>query len=71
VDTDPADIWWEILTVHLLWPAERVGRGDMGHGARAGLPPRVEDIEPDDDDAQAQRLVTIQLSGTMASPARI
>jgi hypothetical protein len=63
VDADPADIWWEILTVHLLWPAERVGRGDMGHGARAGLPPRVEDIEPDDDDAQAQRLVTIQFSG--------
>jgi hypothetical protein len=63
VDADPADIWWEILTVHLLWPAERIGRGDMGHGARAGLPPRVEDIEPDDDDAQAQRLVTIQFSG--------
>jgi hypothetical protein len=52
IDTDPADIWWEILTVHLAWPAERIGRGDMGHGARAGLPPRVEDIEPDDADAQ-------------------
>jgi hypothetical protein len=63
IDTDPADIWWEILTVHLQQPAERIGRGDMGHGARAGLPPRVEDIEPDDDDAQAKRLVTIQLSG--------
>jgi hypothetical protein len=36
----------------------------MGHGARAGLPPRVEDIEPGDDDAQAKRLVTIALSGT-------
>jgi hypothetical protein len=64
VDADLADIWWEILTEHLLQPAERIGRGDMGHGARAGLPPRVEDIEPDDVDAQAQRLVTIALSGT-------
>jgi hypothetical protein len=62
-DADLADIWWEILTIHLQQPAERIGRGDMGHGARAGLPPRVEDIEPDDDDAQAKRLVTIQLSG--------
>jgi hypothetical protein len=63
IDADLADIWWETLTVHLEQPAERIGRGDMGHGARAGLPPRVEDIEPGDDDAQANRLVTIQLSG--------
>jgi hypothetical protein len=63
LDTDPADIWWELLTVYLQWPAERIGRGDMGHGARAGLPPRVEDIEPGDDDAQAKRLVTLQLKG--------
>jgi hypothetical protein len=62
-DTDFADIWWEILTIHGQQPAERIGRGDMGHGARAGLPPRVEDIEPGDEDAQAKRLVTIQLSG--------
>jgi hypothetical protein len=62
-DADLADIWWEILTIHDQQPAERIGRGDMGHGARAGLPPRVEDIEPGDDDAQAKRLVTIQLSG--------
>jgi hypothetical protein len=63
IDTDLADIWWEILTLHLQWPAERIGRGDMGHGARAGLPPRVEDIEPGDADAQAKRLVTLQLKG--------
>lgn len=62
-DADLADIWWDVLTLYLLQPAERIGRGDMGHGARAGLPPRVEDIEPGDDDAQAKRLVTIQFGG--------
>jgi hypothetical protein len=60
-DADPADIWWEILTVHCLVPPERIGRGDMGAGGRSGLPPHVTDRAPGDAETQAKLLVTMQL----------
>jgi hypothetical protein len=59
-DADPADIWWEIFTVHCLVPPERIGRGDMGSGGRSGLPPRVTDRAPGDPESQAKLLVTMQ-----------
>lgn len=68
-DTDLADIWWEILTVWLDIPPEQIGRGDMGHGGRAGIPPRVDDIEPGDPTTQAKRLVTIALKSEESGDA--
>jgi hypothetical protein len=34
VNQDPADIWWEILTVHLGIPSDRIGRSDVGTTGR-------------------------------------
>jgi hypothetical protein len=59
-DADPADVWWEIITVHCAVPPERIGRGDMGSGGRSGLPPKVTDRAPGDADTQAKLLVTMQ-----------
>jgi hypothetical protein len=59
---DPADIWWEIFTLHLLVPSDRIGRSDVGTAGRAGLPPRVTDRAPGDAATQAKLLVTLKLS---------
>lgn len=61
-DADPADIWWEILTVHRAIPTERIGRGDLGRAGRSGLPPKVTDRAPGDATTQAKLKVTVRLS---------
>jgi hypothetical protein len=61
IDADPADVWWEILTVHLAVPSERIGRGDLGRAGRAGLPPTVVDREPDAT-KRARLKVTLKLT---------
>lgn len=63
VDEDPADVWFEILTVHLLIPAERLGRGDLGRVGLSGLPPTVADRAPGDLDTQAKLKVTLSTKG--------
>jgi hypothetical protein len=62
IDADPAAVWWEILTVHLEVPPERIGRGDLGRAGRAGLPPTVLDRAPGDATTQAKLLVTLKLT---------
>jgi hypothetical protein len=71
LDADPADIWWEILTVHLLIPPERIGRGDMGRAGRSGLPPKVTDIAPGDTATQAKRKVSRRIDDAVDGSALI
>lgn len=61
VDQDPADIWWELLTVQRSIPPDRIGRADLGIAGRSGLPPRVTDRAPGDLVTQAKLKVTRQL----------
>lgn len=58
-DYDPADAWWEVLTVHLAIPPERIGLGSLPRGGR---PPKVTDIAPGDATTQAKLKVTGRLS---------
>lgn len=60
-DADPADVWWEILTVHCAIPAERIGRADLGTAQRSGLPPRVTDRAPGDAVTQTKLTVTLKI----------
>lgn len=57
-DADPADVWFEILTVQLNIPVDRIGRADLGRGGRGGYPPSVFDRAPDDTDTQDKLRVT-------------
>jgi hypothetical protein len=61
VDQDPADVWWDILTVRLAVPPERIGFGSAGAASRSGLPPKVTDRAPGDATTQAKLKVTLQL----------
>ncbi|HVX39619.1 MAG TPA: hypothetical protein VHB25_08600 [Gemmatimonadaceae bacterium] len=60
-DADPADVWWEILTVHCAVPPERIGRSDLAGAARSGMPPHVADRAPGDPATQAKLTVTLEL----------
>jgi hypothetical protein len=46
-NADPADVWYEVWTVLLGVPPEKIGRSDMGRVGRSGLPPKLADREPD------------------------
>jgi hypothetical protein len=59
VNQDPADIWWELFTVHRSIPSDRLGRSDLGTTGRSGLPPRVTDRAPGDAATQAKLLVSL------------
>lgn len=71
IDQDPADIWWEILTVHCEVPPERIGRSGIGTTGRSGLPPTVTDRAPGDPTAQASFKVTRALQGAQQADALI
>jgi hypothetical protein len=60
-NADPADVWWQILTVHLdpPIPPERIGQGFLPRG---GKPPRITDRAPSDTTTQAKLTVTMRLS---------
>lgn len=61
VNRDPAEVWWELLTVHRGVPSDRIGLADVGGVGRAGLPPKVTDIAPSDATTQAKRKVTLKI----------
>jgi hypothetical protein len=61
VNQDPADIWWELQTVHRGIPTDRIGRSDVGTTSRSGLPPKVTDRAPGDAVTQAKCKVTLTL----------
>lgn len=63
IDRDPADVWWELLTIHLSVSSDLIGRGAVGVTGRAGLPPRVTDRAPGDAVTQAQLRVTLKTTG--------
>lgn len=58
-DADPADAWWQLLTIHIGVPPERLGRGDL---PRSGLPPSVLRIAPDDPTTQAKLKITNRIT---------
>jgi hypothetical protein len=60
IDTDPADIWWELFTVHLGVPPEKIGLGSAGSVGRSGLPPKITDRAPGDAPTQAKLKVTFK-----------
>lgn len=62
VDADPADVWLEILTVHLGVSEDRIGLADVGTAGRAGRPPKVTDRAPGDAPTQAKCKVTLKLT---------
>jgi hypothetical protein len=61
VDYDPADVWWEIMTVYANppIPPERIGQGFLPRGGR---PPHVTDRAPGDATTQAKLKVTMRLT---------
>jgi hypothetical protein len=61
VDYDPADVWWEIMTLYANPPIqpERIGQGFLPRGGR---PPHVTDRAPGDPTTQAKLKVTMRLS---------
>lgn len=61
VDYDPADVWWEIMTVYANppIPPERIGQGFLPRGGR---PPHVTDRAPGDAATQAKLKVTMRLT---------
>jgi hypothetical protein len=69
VNADPADVWYEVWTVLLGVPAEKIGRSDMGRAGRSGLPPKLADREPDStaggprDKLRVSRTITDQSEG--------
>ena len=63
VNADPADVWDEILTVHIGVPDDRIGLADVGLNGRAGRPPKVTDRAPGDAATQAKLKVTLKLTG--------
>lgn len=62
VNADPADVWWEILTVRLAVPSERIGLASVGRVGRAGLPPTLADRAPGDTATQDKLRVSLTLS---------
>ncbi|MDB4882887.1 MAG: hypothetical protein JWL95_1653 [Gemmatimonadetes bacterium] len=71
IDADFADIWWELLTVYLGIPPDRIGLADVGSSARAGLPPRVTDRAPGDVATQAKLKGTFKLNKQESGDALI
>lgn len=61
IDQDPADVWMEILTLHLLVPSDQIGFAGVGNKQRAGLPPKVTDRAPGDAALQAKCKVTLKV----------
>jgi hypothetical protein len=61
VDYDPADVWWEIMTLYANppIPPERIGQGFLPRGGR---PPHVTDRAPGDATTQAKLKVTMRLT---------
>lgn len=60
-DADPADVWWELITDHLLIPSERIGFGGVGSASRSGIPPRITDRAPGDTATQAKLRVSLRI----------
>jgi hypothetical protein len=71
VDRDPADIWWDLLTVQRGIPSDRIGRADVGTTGRAGLPPRVTDRAPGDATTQAKLKVSRKITDATEADALI
>lgn len=62
VDADPADVWWELLTVHVGITPDRLGMAGLGRAKRSGLPPTVLERAPGDAATQAKLKVTRQIT---------